>query len=234
MNRYQQHIRLPEIGIQGQAKITASRVAVIGAGGLGTVVAGYLSAMGVGHIAIVDFDVVEETNLHRQFLYSPSDIGQKKAIVLREKLHTQNDTIEIKAITEKFSPSNAIKILTGYGVVCDCTDDLHTRIELDKHCSLLTTPLVHGAVSEWQGYLTVFHHTKKYSYRDVFEYQSLLDAQTCTMNGISSPICGIIGSYMANETIKLIVGISTVLDGRLWYVNGLNNVSRLIRMHKVF
>ncbi|MBI3235173.1 MAG: HesA/MoeB/ThiF family protein [Bacteroidetes bacterium] len=230
MNRYRQQMVLPEIGLTGQEKIKDSKVLIVGAGGLGVVVASYLAAMGIGTLGIIDFDVVEESNLHRQFLYTPMDFGKMKAVVLSQKLSIQNEKVEIIAITSRFSTSNAQVIIDSYDIVCDCSDDLNTRMELDKFCELNNKPLVHGAVSDWQGYLTVFHHHGKYRYNDLFQKEKLFDNLSCSMNGTSSPVCGVIGSYMANEVMKICLNIDSVLDGKLLYMNGLSNTSRVLRL----
>lgn len=230
MNRYKQQIQLPEIGGEGQQKINQTGVLIVGAGGLGTVVATYLVAMGIGNVGIVDFDNIEESNLHRQFLYSSKDLGKNKAIVLASKLKLQNKFITISAFDEELTTSNFNEIVVNYSIVCDCTDNLNTRLLIDKKCSALAIPLVHGAVSEWQGYITLFHYINKFAYKDLFDIKALLQADSCNTKGIASPICGIIGSLMSNEVVKIVLGIKSNLDGGLLYANGLTNNFKLLNL----
>lgn len=232
MQRYRQQMLLPEIGTTGQEKLNQASVLVVGAGGLGTVVATYLVAMGVGTVGIIDFDVVEETNLHRQFLYTKVELGQSKATVLATKLSAQNEDSTVHAIAERITKENFLSIAKGYTIVCDCSDNLSTRVLLDKQCSFHSIPLVHGAVSDWQGYVTIFHHKNKFQYQHLFDLQTLLRAHTCAENGVSSPICGIIGSTMANECLKIILEIASNLDGGLFYADGLKNVFKVLKLRK--
>ncbi len=232
MKRYSQQMLLPEIGTVGQEHISKAHVLVIGAGGLGTVVATYLTAMGIGKVGIVDFDEVDETNLHRQFLYTPADVGQKKAKVLAGKLTVQNNRIEVIPIEEKINNENFTNIVSGYKIVCDCSDNLNTRLVLDKQCGLYDIPLVHGAVSDWQGYVTLFHYRNKFKYHDLFDMKTLLKNDSCSLNGVNSSICGIIGSIMTNEIMKMVLNLDSNLDGGLLYVNGLKNDFKLLKLKK--
>ncbi|MFY7741557.1 MAG: HesA/MoeB/ThiF family protein [Flavobacterium sp.] len=232
MKRYQQQMLLPEIGETGQEKLINAKVLLVGAGGLGTVVATYLAAMGIGTIRIVDFDEIEETNLHRQFHYTPNEIGQKKSTVLAQKVRAQNSYIQVNAITEKITKDTIDNLTENCSIVCDCTDNISARVLLDKYCHSKQIPLVHGAVSDWQGYVTLFHSKNKYRYSDLIEIEELIRAQTCQDNGISSPICGIIGSIMANETLKIILNTHSTLDGRLLYIDSLKNVFKTFTIKK--
>ncbi|MBA4155404.1 HesA/MoeB/ThiF family protein [Flavobacterium sp.] len=232
MNRYQPQMLLPEIGEAGQEKLTKSKILVVGAGGLGTVVATYLAAMGIGRIGIVDFDAVAETNLHRQFQYTPNNIGEKKATLLAQKISTQNTSILINALSEQLTKENATRLMANYDIVCDCTDNIFARVLIDKQCNAHQLPLVHGAVSDWQGYVTLFHYKNKFHYSHLIEVEDLLRAQTCVDNGISSPICGMIGSIMANEALKIVLNTDTTLDGKLLYINGLTNVFKTLTLKK--
>lgn len=232
MKRYKQQIQLPEIGEEGQQKISQASVLVVGAGGLGTVVATYLVAMGIGKIGIVDFDTIEETNLHRQFLYSSNDLGKSKALVLTSKLKNQNEHLTICAYDEELTSNNFDEIIKNYSIVCDCTDNLNTRLIIDKNCFAKEIPLVHGAVSDWQGYITLLHYKNKFQYQDLFDIKTLLQADSCESKGISSPVCGMIGSLMSNEVVKIILGIKSNLDGGLFYVNGLTNNFKFLKLKR--
>ncbi len=233
MKRYNQQMLLPEIGTKGQEKLNEASVLIIGAGGLGTVVATYLVAMGVGRVGIADFDQVEETNLHRQFLYTPADLGVNKAKVLARKLKVQNSYVEVISFEERITSENFTTISADSTILCDCSDNLSTRLILDKQCCLYKIPLVHGAVSDWQGYVTLFHYKNEFHYHDLFDMETLLKNDSCEINGISSPICGVIGSLMANETIKIILDLNSNLDGGFLYFNGLKNDFKLLKLQKV-
>lgn len=232
MKRYQQQIQLPEIGKEGQQRISQANVLVVGAGGLGTVVATYLVAMGVGTVGIVDFDTIEESNLHRQFLYSSKDLGNNKAVVLATKLKEQNEHLAICAFDDELTSANFDKIISNYSIVCDCTDNLNTRLLIDKKCGANKIPLVHGAVSEWQGYCALFHCQNNFQYQDLFDIKTLLQADSCEKKGINSTICGIVGSLMSNEVLKIILGIQSKLDGGLLYANGLTNDFKFFKLKK--
>ncbi|NCN10109.1 MAG: HesA/MoeB/ThiF family protein [Leptospira sp.] len=232
MERYKQQLILSEIGLIGQEKISSASVLVIGAGGLGSIVTGFLGAMGVGKIGICDFDTIEESNLHRQIFFSPNDIGCKKSEVLSNKIKIQNPSIEIISFAERMNASNS-KLSSDFNIICDCSDNLETRFLINKTCEQLDKPLIHGALSEWNGYITVFHYKNKYSLLDLFEISDLLQNQSCSKNGINSTICGIIGSYMANEALKIILNINSVLDGKLLYVNGLTNTTKHLKFKKI-
>lgn len=232
MERYQQQIALAEIGELGQQTLSNASVLVIGAGGLGVIVSSYLASMGIGNIGICDFDSIEESNLHRQFCYNPSEIGEKKSIILAKKLSVQNPGISIKAFTLKIDKDTIQDIANQYQLICDCTDQGTSRVIINQYCGVLKKTLVHGAVSAWQGYVTVFHHKKNFSLSDVFSFEDYLRSQNCADNGIMSPVCGLIASLMANESVKILLNIEDVLEGKLVYMNTLNNIFRIIHLKK--
>ena len=124
------------------------------------------------------------------------------------------------------------EIIKNYSIVCDCTDNLNTRLIIDKNCFAKEIPLVHGAVSDWQGYITLLHYKNKFQYQDLFDIKTLLQADSCESKGISSPVCGMIGSLMSNEVVKIILGIESNLDGGLLYVNVLNNTFKTLKLNK--
>ncbi len=232
IKRYQKQIILEEIGESGQQQLTNASVLIIGAGGLGVIVTSYLVAMGVGNIGICDFDSIEESNLHRQFCYTPYDVGKSKATVLAEKLRLQNSNIFIKDIVKKIDKNSIPEIAVDYPIICDCTDQGISRIVINDYCAFHKRILVHGAVSDWQGYVTVFHYLKGFSLKDIFDFSDYLKSQNCSEIGIMSPICGLIGSYMANETIKIILNLGSVLEGKILYINMLKNQTRTINIKK--
>lgn len=231
--RYQKQIRLDEIGELGQEKIGNASVLIIGAGGLGVMVATYLTAMGVGSIGICDFDLIEASNLHRQFHFTPYDLGKSKALVLARQLKLQNPEVDINYFVDQVDKNSIIKISENYQIICDCTDQALSRILINHYCATHNKILIHGAVSDWEGYLTVFHYQKGFSLNDIFEISDYLRSQNCSTLGVNSAICGLIGSYMVNETLKVILKINPVLEGQLLYINMLNYKNRLIQLHKI-
>jgi adenylyltransferase/sulfurtransferase len=231
-DRYQKQIILPEIGESGQQQLANASVLIAGAGGLGVVVASYLVAMGVGYIGICDFDYIEESNLHRQLFFTHSDIGKSKASVLVEKLRLQNHNITINNIDKMVDKKTVTEIANNYKIICDCTDQGISRTIINDYCAEHKKILVHGAVSDWQGYITVFHYLNGFSLKDIFDINDYLKNQSCSEIGVISPICGLIGSYMTTETIKVILNLDDVLEGKILYVNMLNNQIREINIKK--
>jgi len=232
IDRYQKQIILPEIGESGQQKLANASVLIAGAGGLGVIVASYLVAMGVGNIGICDFDNVEVSNLHRQLVFTPSDIGKSKASLLAKKLRLQNPNITINSMEKKVEKNSITEIANNYQIICDCTDQVISRTVINDYCAEYNKILVHGAVSDWQGYITVFHYLNGFSLKDIFDFNDYLKNQTCSEIGVISSICGLIGSYMTNETIKVILNLEGVLEGKILYVNMLNNQIREINIKK--
>ncbi len=230
MSRYIQQQLLPEIGFSGQNKLENTSILVVGAGGLGTVVATYLTGMGFGKIGICDSDMVSESNLHRQFLYTPNDIGLFKAERLCAMLGVQNPHIDLNAVVQKIQENNANELISNYSIICDCTDNAKSRILINKFCENHHKTLVHGAVSEWQGYVTVLHYKRKFSLSNLFDMEGYLNAQSCSIGGINPAICGIIGSYMSNECLKICLDLNGILDGKFMYVNGLSNVNKVFSL----
>lgn len=231
MLRYQQQILLPEIGLIGQEKLKQSKVLVIGAGGLGTPVVMYLAAMGIGWIGIVDFDIIQESNLHRQILYTETDVGKSKVEVLSARIKNQNSEVQIDSIYTRLSVDNAKAIIQQYNIICDCSDNVSTRLLVDEICFNFQTPLVYGAVRGWQGYLTIFNAKKKIRLLDVFSKEDLINESkdNCGTSGIVSTVCGIIGSYQATEIIKLILEINSDLDGSILCFDALQNITTTLK-----
>ena len=233
MLRYAQQMIVPEIGIDGQSRISAARVLIIGAGGLGTPVACYLAAGGIGNIGIMDGDKIEATNLHRQFLYDENDIGLSKAEVLVHKLQRQNPSIVITAIQAFLDKDMAEELFATYDIICDCTDNVTVRIIIDKACENLKKPLVYAAVREWEGYVTVLHLKKGVKLFDIFQEQELINESTnnCSISGVINTTCGIAGSMQASEVFKIICGLDNVLDGSLLCFNALVNKFRILHLN---
>ena len=233
--RYLQQGLVNEIGIEGQRKLNGARVLIAGAGGLGTPVATYLAAMGIGTIGIADFDIVQETNLHRQFNYTPEDIGKLKTEVLSSRLRTQNPDVTINPYEEKLGLENLSEILGKYDLICDCTDNVNTRILLDKTCKELNKKLVYAAVRGWQGYVSILHGNAEISLTDIFSESELLfeSQNSCSMSGVISTVCGIIGTHQANEALKIVLGLESNLDGAIFSYDGLTNQSRTLRLKRI-
>lgn len=228
-NRYQRQIQLKEIGQVGQDKIRQSKVLVIGAGGLGCPALQYLAAAGVGTIGIVDFDVVEMSNLQRQILYSVDDIGQSKAITASKKLQALNPEINILPYNFEITNKNALEIVENYDLVIDGSDNFSTRYLINDACLLLDKPLIYGAVLRFEGQVGVFNledvRTKiKTNYRDLFpKPPDAMSAISCNDIGVLGVIPGVIGTMQATEALKIITKIGKPLTNKIISYNALEN-----------
>ncbi|QQT26252.1 HesA/MoeB/ThiF family protein [Sphingobacterium spiritivorum] len=209
--RYKKHIMLPEIGMDGQKKIRNARVLVVGSGGLGSPVLSYLTGAGVGTIGIIDFDRVETDNLHRQILFTESDLKKDKVSTAISKLQQHNSGIEFIAHTLKLDPSNATEIFDTYDLIIDGSDNFATRYLSNDTCVSLGKPLVFGSVLNFQGQLAVFNHKGSKNLRDLFPLPPPSeDVPNCDENGVIGTLPGIIGCMMAQEALKLITGLPTL------------------------
>ena len=214
---------LPEIGIKGQEKLSSAKVLVIGAGGLGCPALLYLSAAGVGRIGIIDFDKIELHNLHRQILYSSEDVGKQKANTAAEKLKKQNPHTNILVFDEMLSEANAEKIISQFDIVLDGSDNFLTRYLANDTCVKLNLPLVYGSILKFEGQVSVFNYKGGKNLRDLFpEPPNAEDVPNCDENGVLGTLPGIIATMMAQETLKLIVGMDVlknqvlIFDTRCW------------------
>jgi len=224
LKRYNRQMILPELGITGQEKLKAARVLMIGVGGLGCPVLQYLVAAGVGTIGIVDDDVVDISNLHRQILYSAADIGQPKALVAKQKLNQLNPFVELITYTERLTAANAQQLITTFDVVIDGSDNFKTRYLVNDTCVSLNKPLIFGSIFKFEGQVSVFNHRGGPGYRDVFpEAPPENEVPNCAEIGVIGVLPGMVGTYMANEAIKLICGIGELLSGKLLTLNALDN-----------
>ncbi len=211
-----------EIGYEGQEKISNARVLVIGAGGLGCPILQYLSACGIGTIGIVDFDKIEIHNLHRQILYGIEDVGKQKAWVAKEKLNNAYPHIHITSFDELLNEQNAEAIISQFDIVVDGSDNFHTRYLVNDSCVTLNKPLVYGSILKFEGQLSVFNFKGSKHLRDLFpEPPNTEDAPNCNENGVLGALPATIGSMMALETLKLILGLP-VLTNQLLIVKTLN------------
>jgi adenylyltransferase/sulfurtransferase len=228
LKRYDRHILLSEIGISGQEKLKNAKVLVIGAGGLGCPVLQYLTAAGIGTIGIVDFDVVDESNLQRQILYSIDDIGKLKVDCAINKLSRQNPFVNFSAYNTQLSNQNALEIIEKYDIVIDGTDNFPTRYLVNDACVILNKPLIYGSINKFEGQVSVFNYSgsknkKGPTYRCLFpEPPSAADVPNCSEAGVLGVLPGIVGSFQANEVIKIITGIGDVLFGKLLMINALS------------
>lgn len=229
--RYNRHIMLPEIGEQGQEKLKNARVLVVGTGGLGAPVLQYLTAAGVGVIALMDDDVVSEDNLHRQILYGGHDLGKLKTIIAKQKLSTLNPLVSHEIINIRLEKKNAIEFISNYDIVLDASDNFATRYLINDACILLHKPWIYGSVYMWEGQVSVFNYKNGSTLRDLFEEVSekrnITDPKETGLFGI---LPGIIGSFQAAEVIKIICGTGEVLSGKLLQYNLINNDFQLIEI----
>jgi len=229
-NKYNRQIILLEIGVVGQQKLTDARVLVIGCGGLGSPVADYLVRAGIGTLGLVDNDIIDETNLHRQILFTGEDIGKSKVDVAKQRLFQVNNQVKINAINKRVTESNISEIAADYDMVVDGSDNFRTRYAVNDYCKQENKTLVYGAVNKWEGQLTVFHHKGGPGLRDLFpEMPEPGTIENCEEAGVAGPLPGMIGSYMALEVIKLICDIGEVLSGRLMLIDGLYGDVQFIR-----
>jgi adenylyltransferase/sulfurtransferase len=227
--RYQRQISLKEVGDTGQEKLHNSKVLVVGAGGLGSPALQYLAGAGIGTIGIVDDDIVALNNLHRQVLFSSDDVGLSKSGRAADILNALNPEINLIAINERLNPQNALNIITHYDIVLDGTDNFETRYMINDACVLAGKPLIYGAISRFEGQLAVFNFrltdgTSSVNYRDLFPNPPGEDEiLNCEEAGVIGVLPGIIGTMMANETIKLITGVGVPLVNKLLNYNSLTN-----------
>lgn len=226
--RYQRHFQLSEIGLSGQEKIKKSSVLVVGAGGLGCPILQYLTAMGIGTIGIIDNDKVSLSNLHRQILYTESDIGLFKVDCAQLILSKQNPHVQFKTYCTKLSKDNVMPILADYDVIVDGTDNFSSRYLINDACAKLKKPLVFGAIHKFEGQLSVFHYwpdnsKSGYDYRDVFPTPPPANtAVDCNAAGVIGVLPGIIGTLQAFEVIKIILQSKSSLAGEILFVNAMD------------
>jgi molybdopterin/thiamine biosynthesis adenylyltransferase/rhodanese-related sulfurtransferase len=227
--RYQKQLLLKEMGLAGQNKLNQARVLVIGAGGLGCPALQYLAAAGIGTIGVVDFDVVEISNLQRQILYTLDDIGKPKAETAARQLRKLNPEIQIDIYNDRITNRNAIELITNYDLVIDGSDNFSTRYMVNDACVLLDKPLVYGAVLRFEGQVGVFNladelSTIKTNYRDLFpQPPAAASSVSCNEAGVIGVLPGIIGIMQATEAIKIVTGIGKPLCNSILSYDALNS-----------
>ena len=211
--RYSRQIMLPDIGIEGQQKIKQAKVLVVGAGGLGCPVLQYMCSVGVGTIGIIDFDIIELHNLHRQILYHLEDVGQLKAVVAAERLRAINPNIDIKVFDQLLSDENAGEIISGFDIIVDGSDNFNTRYLVNDNCVKHNKPLVYGSILRLEGQLAVFNYKNNKNLRDLFEEPPAReDVPTCSETGVLGIVPGIIGSLMCDLVLKIILERTIEVD----------------------
>ena len=214
--RYSRHLMLPQVGMSGQRKLKAARVLLVGAGGLGSPLALYLAAAGVGHLGLVDFDAVDVTNLQRQVLHGTADVGRAKLDSARDRIADLNPHVELATYETRLTSANALDILGGYDVVVDGTDNFPTRYLTNDACVLLGTPNVYGSIFRFEGQVSVFDAARGPCYRCLFREPPPPGlVPSCAEGGVLGVLPGVVGSLQALETIKLILGVGQPLVGRL-------------------
>ena len=228
-NRYKRQISLLEIGISGQEKLSNAIILVLGAGGLGCPVLQNLVAAGIGCIGIVDGDVVEETNLHRQLLYTLNDCGKNKAMIAAEVVTKQNPEIKVIHYPTYFTQKNAFEIISDYQIIVDCTDNIITRYLINDVSSAKKIPMVYASIHKFEGQLSVFNYKLGPTYRCLFpENGSLKELPNCNEIGVLGVLPNVLGVMQANEVLKIILEIGEILSGKLMLYNGLNTTFQTI------
>jgi len=231
--RYSRHLILPDVAMEGQQKLKAAKVLCVGAGGLGAPLALYLAAAGVGTIGLVDFDVVDYTNLQRQVLYTTDDVGRPKLEVAKERLLAMNPHITVRTYETRLTRENALQILADYDVVVDGTDNFATRYLVNDACVLLGKPNVYGSIFRFEGQASVFYAKEGPCYRCLYpEPPPPGLVPSCAEGGVLGVLPGVIGSIQAMETIKLILGKGEPLIGRLLLFHALKMQFRELKLRK--
>ena len=233
LRRYSRHLLIPEVGLAGQERLARARVLVVGAGGLGSPVLAYLAAAGVGRIGIVDDDVVDLTNLQRQILYRTADVGSKKAELAAERLHALNPQISIDAIPIRFDASNARELVRLYDLIVDGTDSFATRYLINDACVLEKKADVYGSIFRFDGQVSVFGISGAPCYRCLYPEPPPRDTvPTCAEGGVLGVLPGIVGTWQANETLKLLLNIGSPLVGRLAVIDALSGRMREFKIER--
>lgn len=238
LSRYDRHIIIPDFGFEGQKKLKAAKVLVIGSGGLGSPSLLYLAAAGVGTIGIIDFDVVDDSNLQRQVLFGVDEIGKPKVEAARKRLEALNPHITIKVYNEQLTSKNALDIIKDYDVVADGTDNFPTRYLVNDACVLLGKPNVYGSIFQFEGQASVFNYKDKNgevgpNYRDLYPTPPPPGlVPSCAEGGVLGVLPGIIGSLQALEVIKVVTGVGETLSGRFFIFDALNFETRTFKIKR--
>ena len=214
--RHARHVSLPQVGVEGVAKLAAASVACIGAGGLGSPALLYLAAAGIGRLTIIDDDIVELSNLQRQVIHSTADIGMAKTESAKKRIAALDPNVEVMVHQQRLNADNCDELLAGHDVIIDGSDNIPTRYVLDDACRRLGIPWVHASIFRFEGHISLFNHHGGPGYRDLFPEAPPPGAiPSCAEAGVLGVLPGVVGSLQANEAIKVILGIGKTLSGRL-------------------
>lgn len=231
--RYSRHLIMPEVGVEGQEKLCQARVLCIGAGGLGSPLALYLAAAGVGHLGIVDFDVVDFSNLQRQIIHSEANLGKSKAESAKERILSINSSLDVEIYQERLSVDNALNLVGQYDIVVDGTDNFATRYLVNDACVLLKKPNVYGSIFRFEGQASVFDAQRGPCYRCLYpEPPPPGMVPSCAEGGVLGILPGLVGCIQATEIIKLILGKGDPLIGRLMIIYALDMKIRELKLRK--
>ena len=233
VQRYSRHLIMPEVGMEGQLKLKRARVLTIGTGGLGAPLGLYLAAAGVGHLGLVDFDVVDSSNLQRQVTFTTADVGKPKSEAAKARLSALNPAIEIVSYETRLTSDNALELFRDYDIIVDGTDNFPTRFLVNDACVLLGKPNVYGSIFRFEGQATVFGYPGGPCYRCLYpEPPPPGLVPSCAEGGVLGVLPGIVGSIQAMETIKLILGTGEPLVGRLLLFDALAMRFRELKLKK--
>lgn len=235
--RYQCQIALPGFGMASQELLKNAKVLIVGMGGLGCPTAQYLASSGVGTIGIVDDDIVSLSNLHRQILYSPEDIGAYKVDVAAKRLQQQNPSVSIIPYKVRITSSNVMELISEFDLIIEGTDNFETKCLLNDACVLAGRPLVYGAIYQDEGQVSIWNVLQKdgsYSpnYRDVYPNAEESQVPNCREGGVLPTLAGIVGCMQANEAIKYLIGSKETLAGKLWMMNVMSGKTQIIKLKK--
>jgi len=230
--RYSRQIMLPHVDVAGQQKLNSARVLIIGLGGLGSPVATYLAAAGIGELVLVDFDTVDLSNLQRQIIHTTSSVGEPKVESARARIAALNPEVKVKTISTKLEGEVLSREVEKATIVVDCTDNFEARFVLNEACVKASTPMVSGAAIRFEGQVSVFNNDgKSPCYRCLYRDEGEEELR-CSENGILAPVVGVIGTLQATEVLKMIVGIGESLNGRLMIFDGLMMEWRTMKLRR--
>ena len=234
IQRHSRHILLPQVGVEGQSKISKSRIVCIGAGGLGSPVIQYLAAAGVGHLTIIDDDIVDVSNLQRQTIHKTSAVGLSKSESAKSFVESLDPNLSVTSLNIRLDDNNAEGILRGHDLVVDGTDNIYTRYLIDDTCKELNIPWVYGSVYRFEGQVSVFNYNSGPCYRDLFPNPPPEEVlPSCSEAGVFGAITGMIGCLQVSEIIKIISGIGTPLSGKLLVYNVLDSNQKILKFGKL-
>ena len=231
--RYSRHLSLDGFNQKSQEKLNAASVLIIGVGGLGTTASLYLANSGIGNITINDYDSVDITNLPRQILFNSKDLGKNKAETAKQKLLKFNPNITVKTSTGKLKEKQLEEMALDVDVVLDCTDNLQSRLLINKVCIKNKKSLISGAAIRYEGHIAVFRYdiAIKSCYNCLYQIQDE-NLDNCEGSGILAPVAGLVGTIIATEAIKILIGEESILDNKLWILDAKNNTNQIIKIPK--